>query len=171
MDLNNLAKELWLRCMERSIHLKAQHLAGVLNTIADDESIGRGRLETVSSSVPSDQPEAATSGGGLVCQHTDSPTADICQLQTRPNGQCHGRVHSGLGRTQSIRQPSVELIGRILAQTRQQQAELVLVAPVWKAQGWYPVLLEMWVKIPLLIPQGGNLITATQRDSLPEVVP
>ena len=37
-QLNSLAKELWLWCMERSILLRAQHLAGVLNTIADDES-------------------------------------------------------------------------------------------------------------------------------------
>ena len=36
-QLNCLDKELWLRCMERNI-LKAQHLAGVLNTIADDEA-------------------------------------------------------------------------------------------------------------------------------------
>ena len=37
-QLSCLAKELWLWCMGRSILLKAQHLAGVLNTIADDES-------------------------------------------------------------------------------------------------------------------------------------
>ena len=37
LDLNHLAKEQWLRCMERNILLKAQHLPGVLNTIADDE--------------------------------------------------------------------------------------------------------------------------------------
>ena len=37
-QLNSLAKKLWLWCMERSVLLKAQHLAGVLNTIAYDES-------------------------------------------------------------------------------------------------------------------------------------
>ena len=37
-QLNSLAKELWLWSMERSILLKAQHLAGVLNTVANDES-------------------------------------------------------------------------------------------------------------------------------------
>ena len=49
--------------------------------------------------------------------------------------------------------PPWNIIGRVLAQVRQQQAELVLVAPVWKAQVWYPVLLEMLVDIPFLIPQ------------------
>ena len=67
--------------------------------------------------------------------------------------------------------PPWNLIGRVLAQTRRQQAELVLVAPVWKAQGWYPELLEMLVRPPLLIPQRRDLVTATHPDSLPEVVP
>ena len=67
--------------------------------------------------------------------------------------------------------PPWNLIGRVLAQTYLQQAKLVLVAPVWKAQGWYPVLLEMLVGIPLLIPPGRDLITAIHEDSLPEVVP
>ena len=38
------------------------------------------------------------------------------------------------------------------------KAELLLVAPVWKAQVWYPVLLEMLVHIPLLIPLKRDLI-------------
>ena len=37
-QLNCLAKEMWLWHMESSILLKAQHLAGVLNSIGDDES-------------------------------------------------------------------------------------------------------------------------------------
>lgn len=67
--------------------------------------------------------------------------------------------------------PPWSLIGRVLAQTRQQQAELVLVAPVWKAQAWYPVLLNMLTHTPLLIPQRGDLIQATHPESLPEVTP
>ena len=67
--------------------------------------------------------------------------------------------------------PPWNLIGRVLAKTRLPQAELVLVAPVWKAQGWCPVFLEMLVEVPLLIPLKQNLITATHEDSLPKVVP
>ena len=62
------------------------------------------------------------------------------------------------------------LIGRVLAQTRLQQAELVLVAPVWKEQGWYHASGDAGGS-PLLIPPRRDLITATHKDSLPEVVP
>ena len=36
--LSRLTKDLWLWCMERNIMLQAQHLPGVLNSIADRES-------------------------------------------------------------------------------------------------------------------------------------
>ena len=36
--LSQLAKDLWLWCMKRNIYLQAQHLPGVMNTIADRES-------------------------------------------------------------------------------------------------------------------------------------
>ncbi len=37
--MNRIVKELWLWCLQkREIHLQAEHLAGVLNTIADEES-------------------------------------------------------------------------------------------------------------------------------------
>ena len=62
-------------------------------------------------------------------------------------------------------------IGWVLAQTQQQHTEPVLVAPVWKGQVWYPVLLEMLVEIPLLIPQREDLIQPTHPETLPEVTP
>ena len=37
-ELNHLAKDLWLWCLERDISLTAQHLPGIQNTIADEES-------------------------------------------------------------------------------------------------------------------------------------
>ena len=45
------------------------------------------------------------------------------------------------------------MIDRVLSQLHQQSVqEVVLVAPVWKSQAWYPTLLQMLVRVPLLIP-------------------
>ena len=52
-----------------------------------------------------------------------------------------------------------------MAQIHKQQAEFVLVAPVWKAQVSYPMLLNMLTHTPLL----KNLIQATHPESLPQV--
>ena len=49
--------------------------------------------------------------------------------------------------------PPWNLVGRVLSQTKAQQAEVVLVAPVWKAQPWYSMLLHMLIDYPYLIKQ------------------
>jgi hypothetical protein len=38
LRLNTIVRDLWLWCMNRGITLSAEHLPGVLNTVADEES-------------------------------------------------------------------------------------------------------------------------------------
>ena len=38
--------------------------------------------------------------------------------------------------------------GKTLSQVRAQKATIVLIAPVWKTQAWYPTLLGMLVDFP-----------------------
>ena len=63
--------------------------------------------------------------------------------------------------------PPCSIIGRVLAQTQQQRADLVLVTPVWKTQSWYPALLDidMCRDFPRLILASHNPL------STPEVTP
>ena len=48
---------------------------------------------------------------------------------------------------------------------------LVLVAPVWKSQPWYLILLEMLVHFPILLPHTENLIIPTHPEGVPAVLP
>ena len=54
--------------------------------------------------------------------------------------------------------PPFALIGRCLRKLRQEGSAVVLVAPVWSSQTWYPWLLEVLTAYPVLLP--------TQRDLL-----
>ena len=168
--LNRLAKDLWLWCMERNILLKAQHLRGIYNTIADNESrvmkdrsdwklnpvifqqinqrLGPLDVDLFASRLTCQLPDYASWRPDPMAITTDAFTMDWAQVKGYAN-------------------PPWSLIGRVLVQTRQQQAELVLVAPVWKTQVWYPVLLEMLVEIPLLIPQREDLIPPTHPEAMP----
>ncbi len=58
--------------------------------------------------------------------------------------------------------PPWNLIPRVLNQVQSQEADLVLVAPLWKAQPWYAVLLSMLVDWPRPLPQQ-ELSTQTGR--------
>ena len=60
--------------------------------------------------------------------------------------------------------PPFTLIGRCLRQIQSQQVpHLVLVAPVWPAQSWYPLLLDLCIDFPVLIPIQEDLLTLGAR--------
>ena len=66
--------------------------------------------------------------------------------------------------------PPWNLVGRVLTHVRSQQAKVTLITPIWRAQVWYPILLEMLVQEPLL-PPSPSLILPTHRVNRPEVTP
>ena len=49
--------------------------------------------------------------------------------------------------------PPWNLVQRVLTKTQNQGAEVILVAPVWKSQPWYPLLLSLLVDWPRLLPK------------------
>ena len=56
--------------------------------------------------------------------------------------------------------PPFILIGRTLQKMRDERLpEMVLIAPLWLSQPWFPQLLEMVADYPILLPQTPSLIT------------
>ena len=72
---------------------------------------------------------------------------------------------------QGYANPPWNMVGRVLTQVRHQKARLVLMAPVWKSQAWYPLLLEMLTRKPLLLPNSPHLIQPTHRVNQPDTTP
>ena len=58
--------------------------------------------------------------------------------------------------------PPFILLGRLLAKVRREKARVVLVAPVWVNQPWWPLLMSLRQGPPLLLPQWKNLLTLPQ---------
>ena len=172
--LNKLNKEFWLWCMERDITVQAQHLAGALNCTADAESrVMRDRSDWMLN--PSVFQAINHRLGPLeVDLFASRLTAQLRSFVSwRPDPEAIATdaftmTWTGL---KAYANPPWSLVGRVLSQVHQQKADLILVAPVWKAQTWYPTVLEMCRDFPLLIPQGRNLIQPTLPQSMPEVVP
>ena len=67
--------------------------------------------------------------------------------------------------------PPWSVVGRVLAQVQQQEADIILIPPVWKYQPWYQALLEMCVDLPRLLPMVDNLIQPTHPQSKPDLLP
>lgn len=54
--------------------------------------------------------------------------------------------------------PPFCLLGRCLQKIANKRATVVLIAPVWTHQPWYPALLDVSVEIPVLLPHDHSLL-------------
>ena len=167
--LSQLAKELWTWCMKKSIILEADHIPGKENTVADSESrVPKDRWDWMLN------PELFS----LINQRFGPLEVDLfaSRISTqlprfyswRPDPQAEAidafkQVWVG----NNYANPPWAIIPRVLSQVKRQCARLVLVAPVWKSQVWYPVLLTLLVDHPCLLPARESTILQMHTIPLP----
>ena len=58
--------------------------------------------------------------------------------------------------------PPFCLIARCLAKVNKDQAVLVIITPTWQTQAYYPLLLEMSIAVPILLPPMKDLLMSPQ---------
>ena len=150
-ELVSLTKDLWLWCLERNIHMTAQHLPGSLNCTADMESrVMRDRTDWKLH--PDLFQRLNKLWGPLeVDLFASRLSAQLpAYYSWRPDPYVMGMdafVQSWTDQRCYANSPW-NLIGRVLAQAIRQRAEMVLVTPVWKTQAWYATLLELTLEPP-----------------------
>ena len=176
LRLNIIAKELWLWCMNRDITLVAEHLPGVLNTIADQESrVMRDQSDWMLN--PRIFNKIQQIWGPLeVDMFASRQTNQLKRFfswRPDPEAEALNAFNQNWSNLQArgYANPPWNLVGKVLNRIRQQQVTLVLVAPVWKSQPWYPILLEMLVDFPILLPHMEDLIIPTHLEGVPAVLP
>ena len=175
--LSQVTKDLWLWCNGKNILLQAQHLPGALNSIADRESriwsdrsewklnpllfqkinqlLGPLSADLFASRLSTQLPNFVSWKPDPLAMAVDAFTVDWSSIP--------GKLYAN---------PPWNLVGRVLSQVLNQRVqELVLVAPVWKAQSWYPMLLQLLVNKPLLIPQSPRSIQSVCQNRVPDIIP
>lgn len=163
IHLCELAVEIWKYCLERSISLEAVHIAGVENDVADQAS----RRKAEHSDWMLDREIFSQ------INHRLGPCS-IDLFAARHNAQLpvfySWKVDPDAKAVDAIAQswskkgvlyafPPFSLISRIVDKLVKEEATVVLVAPVWPAQPWYPQLLQKVVQPPLLLPLEDSLLT------------
>ena len=153
--LMDLTAQIWSWSIARKILISAEHLPGRLNTIVDQES----RLVKDSSEWKLDpnvfQQVMSTLGPCQVNLFASRLTAQLpAYMSWRPDP---GAIATdALSHSWSTRQcyafPPFSLVGRCLAKVKQEEVQsLVLVAPIWSTQPWFPLLLAMASQPPMLL--------------------
>ena len=158
---NNITREIWLWCKDREIWITPAHIPGVENTEAD-----------LASRVFNDQTEWKLDPQVLTDIFTlfGRPVLDL--FASRLNYQLPRYVSwipdpsavgvdaftLDWGTQYNYAFPPFSLIPQVLQKLEEDQAEMVLVAPHWPTQFWFPKLTRLLVQNPVLLPSQPNII-------------
>ena len=63
--------------------------------------------------------------------------------------------------------PPVSMIGRVLRKVQKDQTNMIIVTPAWQSQSWYPILLKMTIKNPILIPNHPKVLLSPEGKTHP----
>lgn len=117
------------------------------------------RLETGPVHLSRDQQQMGPLHHRSFCKQTDNTTTQICELETRSRSRGSGCFYSGLEPAQGIRIPSI-CPDRAVSKTSSAAVSLSVdnCDSSVGNQPWYPLLLEMTIANPILLPSFPGLL-------------
>ncbi len=161
-QLNELAKEMWFWCIEKNIWLSAVHIAGKLNTSANNRSRNF-----------SDKHEWALNKSQFQEIAKVFPELDIDLFASRLKNQlhvyCSWKPDPGCTYVDAFTInwnslnffafPPFSRISKCLQRITQDQAKGILIIPVWPMQPWFPLVLQLLYSQPWIIGPSPQLLT------------
>lgn len=168
--LLQVAQQIWDYALQKQITLTAEHLPGVTNTTADRLS----REFQDSSSWKLDRSTfdllQQTRGPWEVDMFADRLTHQLPKYMSwkaDPGSIQTDAFQIQWGRIQGYAFPPFCLIDRCLAKVQKDRATITIVTPTWQSQVWYPTLLQLSIRHPILLPNQRNLLTDGRGNSHP----
>ena len=162
-DLTMLVWDTLLLCQKMNITLVFRHIAGKLNVRAD-------QLSRLTKPIPTEW-SLNTTIFRLICQQLGEPAVDL--FATRFNKQLPVFV-SPYPDNQALAVdalsmdwstlplayafPPSPILPLVLAKVKSSGCSLILIAPLWVKQSWFPNLLELLVATPLELPVWEDLL-------------
>jgi hypothetical protein len=159
-DLIQVTKEIWDYCLQNMIMITAEYLPGKLNTQADMESrkyTSNWRLDTQIFK------QLNIRWGPIhIDLFADRLNAQLPQYASwKPDPLAAKTDAFTMKWTEGVMYifPPFCLIGRCLSKIQLEEAEAVLITPIWGTQPWYAKILHMLIDYPVLIPKTSEVLT------------
>ena len=161
-SLCHVAWVLWMLCLRNNILLRASHIAGKENLLAD--ALSRGR-------VSQGEWELAPRWVTWLFRNVHRPLVDL--FATAENAKlptfCARFFHPRAWETDALSLswdgldayafPPFSLIHRVLLKVRASRVMVLLIVPLWPRQPWFPILLSLVVDHPFRFPPCGDLVS------------
>ena len=157
-QLVKLTLELRKWCLQKSILITAQHLPGKLNNAVDRES----REFCDSSEWEIDpqviQPFLRRCSVDLFASRLTALLPTYASWIPDPGATGSGAMTFDWSLLKGYAFPPFSQIAPVLKNVSRNKGDLVLVAPVWQAQPWWPALLNLLIKNPVMIQNSKHLL-------------
>ena len=168
--LIDLASQIWQWCLGREITLTGEYLPGHMNIEADWES----RYFKDTSSWKLD-PEIFSHlmkvmgpcSVDLFADRTNAQLNKYYSWKEDPHAQASDAMLQTWKNIMGYAFPPFCMILPCLAKVREEKCQVVIVTPTWQTQHWYPLLLQMSIDFPVLIPMNTRTLTAPQGEVHP----
>ena len=146
-SLTLLTLELWNWCLQRNILITAEHLPGVSNVLADRES-----RTFIDSSDWKLQPETIQyflkdREIDLFATRLTNQLKSYVSWRPDPHAVATDAFSIDWSQMKGYAFPPFNLIPRTLMKVINDNANIVLVAPVWQTQHWWPLRLQLTVQL------------------------
>ncbi|XP_064465265.1 uncharacterized protein LOC135376675 [Ornithodoros turicata] len=161
LTLSSFAHQMWSWCFQKGLTVRAEHIPGRRNIQADWAS----RVDLDSSSWkldPCQFNKISYSWGpfqtDLFADFTNFQIPHFYSWKPDPCSQGIDAFTKDWNSGINYAFPPFCLVGKCIQKIQQATTTLVLIAPVWPAQTWYPSLLQALVDQPRLIPHHPQLL-------------
>lgn len=161
--LAQLVLDLWQWSLNHNLVLEAQHIPGVLNVRADQES--RALFDCNDWQLSPVVFNLINQSWGpldldLSASHLSTQLPRFVSWRPDPGAEEFDAFSLDWSKVRGYAFPPFTSVGHCLRQVLAQEVSaLVLIAPVWQTQPCYPLLLDLCVANPLLIPSVHGLLS------------
>lgn len=169
-NLNELSKQIWFWCRERDIFLSAFHIPGKDNIQADLLSrISNNRTEwslnqEIFDSLHSKfnlQIDLFASRFNNKLDRFVSWGPDRCAFAANAFSLDWGHLNMNI-----YAFPPFSVIDRVLDKVIREKPNMLLIAPYWPTQAWFPTLLDLAKSPPIRLPVHQNLVLSSLDQSV-----
>ena len=159
---NDITREIWLWCLAHRLFIMAVHIPGIKNVEADVESrrdskspewmLNRDLFKELEDMLgPFEVDMFATRINAQKSKFVSwKPDPDAWAIDAFMCEWKYDGIYCF---------PPFILISRLLTKVEAENATVVLIAPLWRNQVWFPKLLRMLVNYPILLPMRENILT------------
>ena len=170
-QMTNIAKSIWSYLLGKGITCTAEYIPSELNVEADRES------RAVDFSDWKLDPKIFQK----ICAHLGSPTVDLfasllnhqiskyISWKPDPTSIATDAFQQNWSQMFPYAFPPFSLVGKTLKKVTLHCIDMIIITPVWVSQTWFPLLLQMSIQNPLLLPQIPNLLLNPGKENHPLV--